>query len=455
MNKAIQLTTPLITASRAVCRLLAGLLVLSAALTGASGPAFSNNAGSPINTYPPISGAGVVITCGSQCLTCCNCCPPGPPQGWLTGTPGYTALRNWILNTFYNNTVIPQYRNWANQLAGVFMIEGRMIGGFYDAQLHMSATRDLQRLSAEALRDYTPSEAMCQFGTLAKSLAGTDEKSRANQRALSEINIARGLGTFGGISAIGRGQDNSDRIDNYVMNLCNSSDSDGAQAIMCNAASTDARYNHDIDYVRTLGVPETVRADFTDGSSAPTTAESDLITLGHNLYGNTQWLKRMNDYDFKSGTGQSLYQLLRSVTAKRALAENTYNVIVGMKSQGTKASFNYMDTVLKNLGMAPGDRNTYFATTTSGGTPSPGNPSYYAQMDVLTKRIYQDPSFYSNLMDKRANVARQQASMEGLELMQGRDIYTSMSRSEMLLGLLVELEANKLQSKVQNDTTTK
>lgn len=440
--------------ARTALRLIAGLAILCGAMVGASGEARSNNAGNPINTYPPIWGAGVTVTCGSNCFTCCNCCPPGPPQGWLTGTPGYAALRNWILNTFYNNTVIPAYRNWSHQMAGVIMMEARMIGGFYDAQAHMSATRDLQRLSAEALRDYTPSEAVCQFGTLAKSLAGTDEKAKNAQRVMSEIAIARGLGTFGSIGATGRGQDNADRIRNFVLNTCNSVDNDGAMASMCNAAATDKRYNHDIDYVRTLGVPETIRGDFSDASL--TAEESDLVTLGHNLYGSQIWLKRMSDYDFKSGTGQSLYQMMRALNAKRALAENSYNVLVGMKSLGTPAVLNYTDTVLQNLGMPPKDREAYFTTSVNGsGTTVKGNPSYYAQMDVLTKRIYQDPSFYANLMDKRANVARQQAAMEGLELMQGRDIYGSMSRSEMLLALLVEMEAARLQNKVQNDTTTK
>ncbi len=439
--------------ARAAIHVVVALAILSLGLAGSAGTAWSNTAGAPINTYPPVYGAGVTVTCGSDCLNCCNCCPPGPPQAWLTGFPGYAALRNWILNTFYNSTVIPAYRSWSHQMAGVIMMEARMIGGFYDGQAHMSATRDLQRLSAEALRDYTPSEAVCQFGTLSKSLAGTDEKARSGQRVMSEITLSRFKGKFGGIGSTGRGQDNADRISNYILNICSQADNDGAMTAMCNTAVVDTRLNHDIDFVRTLAVPETVVADFTDAT--PTAEESDLITLGHNLYGSQIWLKRMNEDHFKSGTGQSLYQLMRSINAKRSLAENSYNVLVGMKSQGTPAVFNYTDTVLKNLGMSQPDRDAYFTQMTdSGGSAVHGNPSYYAQMDILTKRLYQDPAFYVNLMDKRANVARQQAAMEGLELMQGRDIYTSMSRSEMLLALLVEMEAARLQNKVSNDTTT-
>ena len=62
-------------------------------------------------------------------------------------------------------------------------------------------------------------------------------------------------------------------------------------------------------------------------------------------------------------------------------------------------------------------------------------------MDILTKKLYQTPSFYANLMEGKTNVARQSGAMESLELMQDRDIYNSMRRSEMLLALLIQLQS--------------
>lgn len=44
-------------------------------------------------------------------------------------------------------------------------------------------------------------------------------------------------------------------------------------------------------------------------------------------------------------------------------------------------------------------------------------------------------------MDGKANVKRVSAAMEGLNLSQERDIYNSVTRSEMLLAILLELEA--------------
>ncbi|MGH1456391.1 MAG: hypothetical protein ACRBDI_06390 [Alphaproteobacteria bacterium] len=70
-------------------------------------------------------------------------------------------------------------------------------------------------------------------------------------------------------------------------------------------------------------------------------------------------------------------------------------------------------------------------------------PSYYAQMEVLTKKIYQNPNFYTNLYDKPANVERIGASIDAITLMNQRDRFESMLRQEMLSAVLVE-EALKL-----------
>lgn len=65
-------------------------------------------------------------------------------------------------------------------------------------------------------------------------------------------------------------------------------------------------------------------------------------------------------------------------------------------------------------------------------------PSYYAQMEVLTKKIYQTPDFYTNLYDKPANVERIGASIDAIALMNQRDRYETLLRQEMLTALLVE-----------------
>ncbi len=70
-------------------------------------------------------------------------------------------------------------------------------------------------------------------------------------------------------------------------------------------------------------------------------------------------------------------------------------------------------------------------------------PSYYAQMEVLTKKIYQHPNFYTNLYDKPANVARIGASIDAITLMNQRDRFDSIIRREMLTSLLIEEELGR------------
>ena len=75
------------------------------------------------------------------------------------------------------------------------------------------------------------------------------------------------------------------------------------------------------------------------------------------------------------------------------------------------------------------------------------NPSYYAQMELLTKKIYQSPTFYTNLYDKPANVQRLRAAMKAVKIMQDRDIHAAYLRREMLMSMLLEV---KLRGKDEN-----
>lgn len=390
------------------------------------------------------------------CCTCCNCCEQ--PDTADIAEDAYEEYRDdFIADEFYNDVVRDDFRDWASQLSQTWVMQYRMIGGFYDAQAHLDAQRDLQKLTAEAVRDYMPSEAICRFGSLSTSLAATEQKAKSGQLLMSELNLARNLGTYLNIGSEGLGNDHYNRTAYFLTTFCNQVDENGAigMANFCAATSTNTRrFNRDIDFARTLGVPETINATLTNNDTSPT--ESDLIMLGYNLYGNTQFSKRADRDMLTKASLQQIYQLTRSVSAKRSLAQNTFNAIVGLKSTGTPASFAHIDNMLRDLGMTTTDRDVYFAVTVmDGGMTAMSDASYYAQMELLTKRLYQNPAFYANLMDTQANVSRQNTAMESFELMQDRDIFQSMLRSEQLLALLVELQAVKSQSNIENRMTTK
>ncbi|MEC7576287.1 MAG: hypothetical protein VX468_03090, partial [Pseudomonadota bacterium] len=56
---------------------------------------------------------------------------------------------------------------------------------------------------------------------------------------------------------------------------------------------------------------------------------------------------------------------------------------------------------------------------------------------------YQNPDFFVNLYDNPHNVMRQSAAMEAISLMQMRDYYDSLIRSEMALSVLLDTEVSK------------
>ena len=119
----------------------------------------------------------------------------------------------------------------------------------------------------------------------------------------------------------------------------------------------------------------------------------------------------------------------RALTAKRSVAQNSFAVLAAMKAAGSGGSAKYMKDMLKELGL---DDPSQVAAIGN-------NPSYYAQMEMLTRTLYQSPSFYAHLMESPANIGRQQSAMEGIALMQDRDIYESLRRSEMVLSALLEV----------------
>ena len=77
-------------------------------------------------------------------------------------------------------------------------------------------------------------------------------------------------------------------------------------------------------------------------------------------------------------------------------------------------------------------------------------PSYYAQLEILAQKIYQDPEFFTDLYDKPANVLRKDVAMQAVNLMLERDMHKSELRSEMVLAVWLEMELMKYQRDVQN-----
>lgn len=422
---------------------------------------------------------------------CCQCVAVVDPTSntqWFAGGSGtvdvinnhldaeFNAQEIWMVSVLFEDNILPAMMLMAEQLTVVAMHQVQIFGSFLDAKHQNETQRLLQKLQAEAHKDYHPSVGMCEFGSATKSLAASERKGEINAIVLSQRSLDRQLGSPNQSAQYGTGLDKVSRVQQFRTDFCDPWDQDNALWEMCRGvpsptgtppgqpAAMRARYNKDIDYAKTVDFPWTINVDFTDATL--TNEEEEVLALSAHLYAHDVFERPAaadlsTPTDGRAGAAltdvQKAYMDMRSLIAKRSVAESSYNAIVGMKSAGTASSRDFLVALLQNLGI--GDPSGAGARPGSGPTTEIDrllgtNPSYYAQMEVLTKKIYQNPQFYTNLYDKPANVARKGAAIQAIGLMQKFDMFKSYLRSEASMSILLELAVMKLQEDVENELNT-
>ncbi len=399
------------------------------------------------------------------------------------------VFEDWMVDVFFDTQVVPAAADMVTQMGAVAMYYTGIIGAFFDAQIQMDTQRLFRKLQFEAHKDYRPSEGFCSFGTNVRSLAASEAIGQFNGLALSQISLNRQLGAFGVAGARDAEDDYKARWNQFVKTYCDVGDNNRNSGgtgleLACdhdgNVSTNDAgaednnRINRDIDYTRLIEEPRTIDVDFTNNtldSENPFIIqepgdEEDIIALSKNLYGHRVLSRGISSSLMKSDNARKLYLALRSVAAKRGVAQASFNAIVGMKSSGTtdkdpldviiypadptvstpstrllKQTRRYMAAIMHQL----------LPSAEISGTETGANifdligysPSYYSQLEILAKRIYQNPDFYANLYDTPANVSRKKVAMRAIELMVDRAIYESQLRREMNISVLL---ASKLRS---------
>lgn len=377
----------------------------------------------------------------SECYVCVDCCEM--TSVYSMTMDGFDIYRDeFIMDTFYTGTVEPSLKKATDDIRNAFTFKTGAIGAFLDATIFLDTNRDLQVQATQTMQNYTVSDQVCKFGTLSKALVASDAKSEAAKLVLSEISLARSLGTTASVSAAGRGQDNGARLYTFVVKFCDLAENGSGLNSLCRVANpvVDTAQSRDVSFGRVLDDRVTLNGDFTD--AADTQDETNVVAMSDYLYGHRQPTKRISYTELQSTPGRGrLYQEYRSIIARRAAAQNTFNTLAGMKSAGSGITDQYLDAALQALGLPQEEIPKYI------GGQYPNNDrkfaSYNGQMEMLTKKIYEDPAFYANLMESKVNTQRVSAAMQGVGLAQSRDIYRSIERSEMLMALLVELEARK------------
>ncbi len=346
---------------------------------------------------------------------------------------------------------------------GLYQVE--MVGSFFDAKNQVETSRLIFKLQTEAHKDYHVSDDFCWIGTNARSLAASESRSRLNMLALAKIALDRQLGKQGTSSAQADVGDKTGRWHQFVNTFCDKKDNgwdgpgtgleracdhDGSGAGMMFGATDRSRINSDIDYTRMIEVPRTINVNFAN-MTTPTPDEKSILAMSSNLYGNmipsrTIGYDRMKSYS----AARSLYMDQRTIIARRGVAQNSFNAIVAMKSAGTSnatvgaRTASYMASILKELMPGGTTDDEIFGILGE-------NPSYYAQLEVLSKKIYQNPKFFAKLYDTPANVARKSVAMKAIELMLDRALFESELRQEMLLSVMLSSELDQNFRRVNKD----
>lgn len=355
----------------------------------------------------------------------------------------FVELRAWLLDTVFYQKLLPAWAMMTEQISASALHHMEVIGMFLDAKHQLESQRLFQKMSATAYKDYQPSEGICTIGTMTRSLGGTERNVDATALVLSKQSMDRQLRKINASSDQGGMADKLSRYKQFRERYCDRRDNGQNLSNVCEHSATvslDA-LNKDVDFYRTVGKPTNLNIDFND--PVVTDDEVDVFALESNLYAHDIGDPISAALLKKEGV-RNAYLTQRAIAAKRSVAQNSFQSIAAMKSSGQTSvalTGQYLQAALEEIGISADDAQALIGD----------NPSYYAQMDVLTKKIFQRPEFFVDLYDKPANVERKSVALQAISVMQRRDLFKSALRSEAMLSVLLELELGEVQDSVQNE----
>lgn len=410
---------------------------------------------------PSPANACCGISCGSSCANCANSCTSISEDEMNTTldhvSTEFTAHRRWMVEYFFIEHLLPALMLFTQQMTAMAMHQVMMVGALLDAKHQLETQRLFQQMMAEAHKDYQPSEGMCVFGTGVRALASADRKMDLSAMTFSNRVLQRELLSGDAVAGGGRSSDVKSRLDQYLSVYCNRSDNGMGMALACpGAPAQPGRVNNDINYTALLDSPLTLRLDFTPEGNPDHAAnahantvspdEEDIFALSANLYAHQVAPSIpqafLTDEDGRPNErGVNHYMNIRSIAAKRSVARNSFASIAALKTQGSNEGEPYMYAIMREMGLEDEEVPLYMGD----------RPSYYAQMEILTKKLYQNPNFYTELYDKPTNIKRKTVAMQAIDLMQRRDIYRSLLRSEAIMAVMLETALVEREERIVNE----
>ncbi len=397
----------------------------------------------------PSVGGGTGDSCGASCEACEKCAPEINKNHQRIRshfTTEFQQHRIWLISNFFLDNVADAMALMTSQLVTVGTQQVQAIGKFFDAKHQLEMQRLFQTIVAKTHHQTHPSTELCRIGTNVQALAGSERISDLSKTILAERMMDRQLRNGDGLSGDGEVQDRKSRLNLFIDKYCNKTDHAGALTKLCeNSSPIPEQINMDIDYTNAIGDKLTLEFDaLKPGSTAPSQDEENVFALSSYLFGHKILPGISDSLLVANGQPTSNVQYLldiRSLAAKRSVVQNSFAAVTSLKAQGDGAAAPFLKAFLKETGIEDEDIENRLGE----------KPSYYAQMETLTKTIFQNPSFYANLYDKPANVERKSVSLLALELMQDRDIYESLLRSEAVIATMIEVLLRDEQTRVTEE----
>lgn len=338
--------------------------------------------------------------------------------------------RDWLTSTFLRQHFVPSLQKMIEQMSAVSFMNASAVGGMIDAKNQMETLRDIQIGQYNAYKDYQPSKSFCTFGTNVRSLHAAEAKAGYTASALGARSLKRSLGQKGTAAEGSKFNELSSRWQDFTENYCDLEDNNDGMTLACNGTA-GARPNADVNFTALIEADNyitgefNITGDFTkdDLKTADNKDAKDISALMSYLFNHDIQAKDFVSKIKESGSQQN-YMALRSISAKRSVAESSFASLVALKNEGTDSNArDFLSPIVQAVGGNIADIGT--------------NPSYYTQLEVLAKRIYQNPNFFAQLYDSQINTERKGAAMKAVELMVDRAIAESEMRQEMVMSVLL------------------
>jgi len=416
---------------------------------------------------PPTCGAccpPVLKACQDHCLCVSNAetgTPDKPDTTLGHISSEFQKQRKWLVDQFFKEPnkkdqlgILAAFKIITSQLTTVGMLQVEAIGTFFDAKHQLETQRIFQQLTTKAHKDYHASEGLCEIGTISKSLAASSRVGAVVKSTFSKRSTDRQLLAKDTIGVEGSFSDKRSRLRQFIKKYCDKDDNMGNLSRLCMKSENKRElFNKDINYTSTIDTPLTLDLDLSNQGQDKTDDEEAIFALTANLFAHELAPEKnqnffLTDKEEPNMAGAAgAYLDWRALVAKRSVAANSFASIISEKTKGDAQaqpfiySFIQEITKGKEQELAPEEIEKLLGD----------KPSYYAQMEVLTKTLYQSPTFYADLYDKPANVLRKDVAIQAATLMQKRDLYHSYLRSEMLLAVMLETALIDEQTRIENE----